>query len=118
NRALPGRRRSRRVRLRDRDAAAAAQLDEPPLSARARERPRPGRPLRDGAGRDAGRRALPAAAADVQGAAPGDLLGAVLRDRRIARLRTRLLDPDDLAAADRLGRARRRRGPLGTVAAA
>ena len=38
---------------------------------------------------------------------------AVLRDGRVARLRARLLDPDDLAAADRLGRARDRRGPLG-----
>ena len=50
--------------------------------------------------------ALPGAAAHVQGAAAGDLVRAVLRDRRVARLRARLLDPDDLAAADRLGRAR------------
>ena len=116
-RALPARRRGRRLRLRDRDAAAAAQLGVPAPPERDRQQRRPGRPLRDGAGRDADRRALPGAAADVQGAAARDLLGAVLRDRRAARLRARLLDPDDLPAADRLGRARARRGPLGPVAA-
>ena len=49
------------------------------------QRQRPGRPLRDGAGRAAGRRALPGRDADVQGAAAGDLLRAVLRDRPDAR---------------------------------
>ena len=87
------------------------------LPERARQRRGPGRAVRDGAGRDAGRGALPGAAADVQGAAARGLVGAVLRDRRVARLRARVLDPDDLAAADRLGRARARRGPLGAVAA-
>ncbi len=48
------------------------------LNSRRRQRPRPGRPLRDGAGRAAGRRPLPRAAAPVQGAAAGDLLRAVL----------------------------------------
>ena len=81
-RALPAGRRGRRLRLLDRDAAAAAELDQPALPARARQRRRPGRPLRDGAGRAAGRGPLPRAAAHVQGAAAGDLLRAVLRDRR------------------------------------
>ncbi len=110
---LPAGGRRRRLRLRDRDAAPAAQLDERTLPARARQQRRPGRAVRDGAGRDPGRRALPGDAPDVQGAAAGDLERAVLRDGRRARLRARLLDPDDLAAADRLGRARDRRGPLG-----
>ena len=87
------------------------------VSERARQQRRPGRTLRDGAGRVADGRAVPGAAAHVQGAAARDLLGAVLRDRRAARLRARLLDPDDLTAADRLGRARARRGPLGAVTA-
>ena len=108
---------SRVCRLLDRDAAAAAELDQPPLPARARQRQRPGRPLRDGAGRAAGRRALPRDAAHVQGAAARDLLRAVLRDRRGARLRARVLDPDRRPAADRLGRARARRRPLGPRAA-
>ena len=51
------------------------------LPARACQRPRPGRALHHGPGRAAGRRALPRAAAPVQGAAAGDLLRAVLRDR-------------------------------------
>ena len=49
--------------------------------ARPRQRQRPGRALRDGPGRASDRRALPRGDADVQGAAPGDLLRAVLRDR-------------------------------------
>ena len=44
-------------------------------------------------------------------------LRAVLRDRPGARVRARLLDPDRRAAADRLGRARARRRPLGPRAA-
>ena len=81
-RALPAGRGRRGLRLLDRDAAAAANSASARLPARAREQRRPGRPLRDGAGRAPGRRPLPGAAADVQGAAAGGLLRAVLRDRR------------------------------------
>ena len=68
-----------------------------------------------GAPQVAGR--FPESCASVQGAAAGDLLRAVLRDRRPARVRARVLDPDRRAAADRLGRARARRRPLGPGAA-
>ena len=113
--ALPARRARWRSRLLDRDAAPAAALHQRALPQRPRQRRRPGRPLRDGAGRLADRAAASRGAADVQGAAAGDLLRAVLRDRRGARLRARVLDPDRRPAADRLGRARARRGPLGAA---
>src|SRR5205814_1577912 len=91
------------LRVCDRDAAAPAELDERALARRTRECARPGRALRDGPGSDAGGGPVPRAAADVQGTAAGDLVGAVLRDGRVARVRARVLDPDDLAASDRLG---------------
>ena len=84
-RAVPARRGRRGRGLFDRDSAPAAQLDQPPLSPRSRQRRRPGRALRDGPGRASGRGALSRGDADVQGAAPGDLLRAVLRDRPQAR---------------------------------
>ena len=61
--------------------------------------------------------ALPRGPAHVQGAAPRGLQRAVLRDRREPRLCPRVLDPDRLAAAHRLGRARPGRRPLGPRAA-
>ena len=104
-------------RLLHRDAAAAAQLDQPPLPARPGQQRRPGRPLRHGPGRRPDRGPVAGGAADVQGPAAGDLLRAVLRDRPRPRVRPRVLHPDGLAAADRLGRARARRRPLGPGAA-
>jgi choline dehydrogenase-like flavoprotein len=52
-----------------------------------------------------------------KGAAARGLERAVLRDRPAAGLRPRVLDPDREPAADRLGRARARRRPLGYSAA-
>ena len=78
-----------------------------------RQRSGSGRPLRDGAGGAAGGGPLPRNDADVQGAAAGDFVGAVLRDGPRPRLRPGLLDPDGWAAADRLGGARARRRSLG-----
>ncbi len=112
-RALPGRRRDRGRRLLDRDTATAAELDKQALPTRPRQQQRPGRPRRDGPGRPADGRTLRAGDAHVQGAAAGDQLRAVLRDRRATRVRAWVLDPDSRPAADRLGRARTRRRPLG-----
>ena len=100
-----------------RDPAAAVHLDQPPPPPRAGQQRRPGRAVRHGAGRHPVRRALARRAPDVQGAAAGDLLRAVLRDRPGARLRPRILHPDRVAAADRLGRTRARRRALGPRAA-
>ena len=67
---------------------AAAQLGQRSLPGRAREQRRPGRPLHHGPGSAAGRSArFSEPARHVQRAAAGDLLGAVLRDRRRARVR-------------------------------
>ncbi len=93
------------------------ELDQPPLPARPCQRQRPGRALRDGPGRAPGGRALPGGDADVQGAAPGDLLRAVLRDRPHARLRARVLDPDRRPAPDRAREPRAWPWPLGKGAA-
>src|SRR5581483_3192862 len=107
-RALPAGGSGLRRRLLDRVAPTPAHLDERPLPERARELERRRRALPDGAGRAAGRRPLPRAAADVQGAAAGGLVRAVLRDGRVARVRARVIDPDGQPAADRLGGARAR----------
>ena len=117
SRAVPARRCCRGRGLLDRDSAPAAQLDQPPLSPRPRQRQRPGRALRDGPGRASDRWALPRGDADVQGATPGDLLRAVLRDRPQAGLRARFLDPDRRPAADRARQPRGRPRPLGEGAA-
>ena len=102
SRAPPARRRGRGRGLLDRDPAPAAQLDQraafPTASPTNNDQVGP---LRDGPGRPAGRRPLPGGDAHVQGAAAGDLLRAVLRDRRSPRLRARVLDPDRRPAADR-----------------
>ena len=114
---VPARRGGRGGGLFDRDAAAAAQLDQPPVPARPRKQQRPGRAVRDGAGRAAGGRPVPRGDADVQGAAAGDLIRAVLRDRPRARVRAGVLDPDGRAAADRARPARARPRALGPGAA-
>ena len=80
-RALPGRGGGRRRRLLDRDTPAAPELHQRALPERARQRERPRRPRDHGAGRPTGRGALSRRDADVQGAAAGDQLRAVLRDR-------------------------------------
>ena len=78
---------------------------------------RPGRPLRDGAGRDAGRRrASPSCCACTRRRRRRSPPSSSTRPTS-ARVRARLLDPDGRAAADRLGRARARRRPLGPGAA-
>ena len=107
------RRRRRRLRLRDRDPAAAAELHQPPLPPRARQRPRPGRPLRHGPGRHPGRRrAFRWTCACTRRRRPRSPASSSTRPTS-PRLRPRVLDPDGLAAADRLGRARPGRRPLG-----
>ena len=60
---------------------AAAALHQQALPERPGQRQRSRRPGSHGAGRTPGRRALPRRDADVQGAAAGDQLRAVLRDR-------------------------------------
>ena len=77
------------------------------------QRLRPGRPLPDGAGRAADGRPVRRRGADVQGPAARGQQRAVLRDRPGQAVQARLLHPERLAAADHLGRARRRAGPLG-----
>ena len=104
-------------RLLDRDAAAAAQLGLAPVPGRPVQRLRPGRPLPDGPGRAADRRPVRRRGPDVQGAAARGQQRGVLRDRPGQALPARVLHPDRVAAADHLGRARRRPGPLGPVAA-
>ena len=82
------------------------------------QRPRPARPLPDGAGRAADRRPLRRGDADVQGAAAGGEQRAVLRDRPHQAVPAGLVDPDGQPAADHLGRARRpRRGTGGRCCA-
>src|SRR3954452_17545285 len=105
------------MRVRDRDATAAHELDVEALPERDRQRGGSARPLCDGPGRNPDRRAFRARDARLQGPTARDLVRAVLRDGRITRLCTWLLDPDGRAAADRLGRTRGRGGPLGIEAA-
>ena len=102
-----------RRRVLDRDAAAAAELRLQPVPRRPVQRLRPGRPLPHGAGRAADRGPLRRRGADVQGAAARGEHRGVLRDRPGQGLQARVRDPDRLPAADHLGRARRRAGPLG-----
>ena len=116
-RGVSARERRRRVRVCDRVTAPTPQLDLEALAERSRKRSRRRRALRDGAGRDAGRGTVSARVADVQGAAAGGLVRGLLRDRRVARVRARVLDPDDLADADRVGRTRAGRRSLGRRAA-
>ena len=84
-----------------------------PVPRRPVQRLRPGRPLPHGAGRAADRGPVRRRGADVQGAAARGEHRGVLRDRPGQGLQARVRDPDGLAAADHLGRARRRAGALG-----
>ena len=104
------------LRLRDRDAAAPAQLDEPPLP----------RGLANGYDQ-VGRYVMVQGATQVAARFPSSCACTRRRRRRSrpsnstrptsARLCARVLDPDGLAAADRLGGARPCRGALGPGAA-
>jgi hypothetical protein len=94
----------------------AAQLNKSPLAAWSRQRPRSGRPLRDGAGCASGRGSVPRTAEAIQGAAARDLLRTVLRNRPSPGFRARLRDSDGRTATNCLGRARHCRRPLGTRA--
>ena len=115
--APPAGPRGRRRRLLHRNAAAAAAVGHQPLPGRAGQRPRPGRPLPDGAGRPADRRPVRRRDPDVQGAAAGGQQRTVLRDRPDQALQARLVHPDRQPAADHLGRTRYRPRTLGRTAA-
>ena len=104
-------------RVLDRDAPATAELGVRPVPRGPVQRLRPGGPLPHGAGRAADRGPLRRRGADVQGAAARSEHRGVLRDRPGQGLQARVLDPDRLAPADHLGRARRGAGALGFRAA-
>ena len=109
----------RRLRLRDRDAAAPPQLDRSRRFPHGLgERRRPGGALRDGAGRIADRLRGSLELMRMYKAPPPEISTEQFYETdETTRLRARVLDRDARAAADRMGRARARRGPLGPVAA-
>ena len=113
SRAVPAGSDGRGRRVLDRDPPAAAQLRLEEVPGRALQRVRPGRPVPHGAGSAADGGPVRRRGADVQGAAARGEQRGVLRDRPRPGLQARVRDPDGLAAADHLGRARRRAGPLG-----
>ena len=81
------------------------------------QRPRPGRPLPDGAGRTPDRRPVRRRDPHVQGAAARGQQRTVLRNRPDQALPARLVHPDRQPAADHLGRTRHRARTLGHDAA-
>ena len=93
--------------------APAAELGQRALPKRVGQQRRSGRTLCDGAGRQPVRRPVVRRSADVQSTAAGGLLRAILRNRRLPWLRARVLRPDCVAAADRMGRTCSCRRSLG-----
>src|SRR5438270_286925 len=91
----------------------AAEFGQRPLPERVGQQRRPGRALRDGAGSHPVGGPVARRGADVQGAAAGGVVGAVLRNRPVPGICPRLFHPDRVTAADRLGGTRARRRALG-----
>ena len=82
------------------------------------QRPRPGRPLPDGAGRPADRRPVRRRDPHVQGTTAGSQQRTVLRDRPDQAVPAGLVHPDGQPAADHLGRTRHRARTLGSTCCA
>ena len=107
----------RRRRVQHRNPPAAAAVGHPPVPGRAGQRPRPGRPVPDGAGRPADRGPVRRRDPDVQGTPAGGQQRTVLRNRPEQTLPTRLVHPNRQPAADHLGRTRHRARTLGRTLA-